>query len=163
MDKKFKIYYVPKFPVNKITIDGRDGWIDIPNHPKNQYRFLDAILEHIDNTNHIDPIRIVIHHENDIQAGPSGTSRLYALTYLKGYTHIPAIVSTSQYFSWFGNDVVEIKTKDQIRRYLLLKPVVCEIENDGKAWWYNQNPNKEQMENTFKVSKETINRILNCI
>ena len=56
----YTAYYIPKFPVNKITSDGRDGWIDIPNHPKNQYGFLEAILEHIDNTNHIDPVRIIL-------------------------------------------------------------------------------------------------------
>lgn len=159
----FNIYYVPNFPVNKITNDGRDGWINMPNHPKNKCGFLEAILEHIDNTNHIDPIRIVIHSEKDIQAGPSGTSRLYALTHIKNYNHIPAIVSSTEYYKWFGENVVKIEEANQIKNYLLLEPVVCQIEQDGKAWWHNQNPNKDQMEKTFNVKKETINRLLNCV
>lgn len=159
----YKAYYVPNFPISKITSDGRDAWIDDPNHIKHQCGFLQSILEHIDNTNHIDPIRIVIHQENDIQAGPAGTSRLYALTHLRHYTHVPAIVSTRKYFDWFGDNVIEIKTKEQIRSYLLLEPVDYAIESDGKVWWHNHNPNKDQLRKTYKVSSETLEKLLNCI
>jgi len=159
----YQAYYVPNFPVNKITDDGRDQWINDPNHIKHQCGFLQPILEHIDNTNHIDPIRIVIHNEKDIQAGPAGTSRLYALTYLRNYTHIPTIVSTTQYYNWFGNDVVKITDKKQIRSYLLLEPVDYTIEPDGKVWWHNQNPNEKQLRETFKVSPETLEKFLKCI
>lgn len=159
----YQAYYVPNFPVNKITDDGRDQWINDPNHIRHQCEFLQAILEHIDNTNYIDPIRIVIHNEKDIQAGPSGTSRLYALTHLRNYTHIPAIVSATQYYDWFGNDVVEITDKEQIRSYLLLEPVDYTIEPDGKVWWHNQNPNEKQLRETFKVSPETLEKFLKCI
>jgi hypothetical protein len=159
----YKSYYIPNFPVNKITVDGRDGWINVPNHPKNKYKFLDAILEHIDNTNHIDPIRIVIHDENQVHVGPSGTSRLYALTHIRNYKYVPAMVSTTKYYDWFGDDIVEIKTKEQIRSYLLLEPVTYELEPDGKIWWHNENPNESQIRKTFKVSNDTIERILKCI
>ncbi len=159
----YQVYYVPNFPVNKITDDGRDQWINDPNHIRHQCGFLQAILEHIDNTNHIDPIRIVIHNEKDIQAGPAGTSRLYALTHLRNHTHIPAIVSATQYYDWFGNDVVEITDKEQIRSYLLLEPVNYTIEPDGKVWWHNQNPNEKQLRETFKVSPETLEKFLKCI
>lgn len=158
----YKTYYVSKFPVSKVTDDGRDGWINMPDHPKSRYRFLDAILEHIDNTNHIDPVKITIHNERQVQVGPAGTSRFHALRHLRGYTHIPAIVSTTQYFDWFG-DVVEITDKEQLRSYFLLEPVDYGIEPDGRAHWHNQNPNEKQMRETFKVSEETINRLLNCI
>ena len=69
----YKAYYVPRFPVSYITDDGRDLWINDPNHIRHQCGFLQAILEHIDNTNHIDPIRIVIPVEGQVQAGPAGT------------------------------------------------------------------------------------------
>lgn len=159
----YKAYYVPNFPVYKITDDGRDGWINDPNHIKHQCGFLQSILEHIDNTNHIDPIRIVIHQENDIQAGPAGTSRLYALTHLRHYTYVPAIVSTTKYFDWFGDNVIEIADKEQIRSYLLLEPAHYTIEPDGKVWWHNHNPNEEQIRKTYKVSQETLEKLLNCI
>ncbi len=159
----YTAYYVPKFPVNKLTDDGRDLWINDPNHPRHQCGFLQAILEHIENTKHIDPVRIVIHSERDIQAGPAGVQRLYALTYLKGCIHVPAVVSTKQYFDWFGEDVVEIKDEKQLRSYFLLEPQSCILEEDGKAWWHNQNPNEKQMRETFKVSEETLNKLLNCI
>jgi hypothetical protein len=159
----YQVYYIPKFPVSYITDDGRDQWINNPNHIRHQCGFLQAILEHIDNTNHIDPIRIVIHSEKDIQAGPAGTSRLYALTHLRGYTHIPAIVSTTQYFDWFGEDVVKITDKEQIRSYLLTEPAHYTLEPDGKAWWHNQNPNEKQMRETYKVSSQTIDKLLQCL
>jgi hypothetical protein len=159
----YQVYYIPKFPVSYITDDGRDQWINNPNHIRHQCGFLQAILEHIDNTNHIDPIRIVIHSEKDIQAGPAGTSRLYALTHLRGYTHIPAIVSTQKYYDWFGNDVVKITDKEQIRSYLLLAPADYTLESDGKSWWHNQNPNEKQMRETYKVSSQTIDKLLQCL
>lgn len=159
----YKSYYVPQFPIHKITDSGMDLWVNDPNHPRHRYGFLEAILEHIDNTNHIDPVRIVIHQENDIQAGPAGVARLYALTHNREYTHIPAIVSTTQYFDWFGESVVEIKDKEQIRSYLLLEPAAYTIEEDGKVWWHNQNPNEKQVRETFKVSPETLERFLKCI
>lgn len=159
----FKSYYVPQFPIRKITDDGRDLWINDPNHPKHRCGVLEAILEHIDNTNHIDPVRIVIHNEREVQAGPSGVQRLYALTYLRGCTHIPAIVSTTRYFDWFGEGVVEIKDKEQIRSYLSLDPVDYGIDDNGSAHWHNQNPNPEQASKTLKVSKETLERFLKCI
>jgi hypothetical protein len=159
----YQVYYIPKFPVSYITDDGRDQWINNLNHIRHQCGFLQAILEHIDNTNHIDPIRIVIHNEKDIQAGPAGTSRLYALTYLRGYTHIPVIISTQRCYDWFGEDVIEIKDNEQLRSYFLLEPADYNIEPDGKAFWHNQNPNEKQMRETYKVSSQTIDKLLKCL
>ena len=159
----YQAYYVPNFPINQITDDGRDQWINNPNHIRHQCGFLQAILEHIDNTNHIDPIRIVIPVEGQVQAGPAGTSRLYALTNLRGYTHIPAIVSTQRCYDWFGEDIVEIKDKEQLRSYFLLEPADYGIELDGKVYWQNQNPNEKQMRETYKVSSQTIDKLLRCI
>lgn len=159
----YKAYYVPRFPINQITDDGRDQWINNPNHIRHQCGFLQAILEHIDNTNHIDPIRIVMPVEGQVQAGPAGTSRLYALTYLRGYTHIPVIISTEKCYDWFGEDVVEIKDKKQLRSYFLLEPADYCIEPDGKVYWQNQNPNEKQMRETYKVSSQTIDKLLKCL
>ena len=159
----YTAYYVPNFPVSKVTADGRDLWINDPYHPRHQCGFLQAILEHIDNTNHIDPVRIVVHQENDIQVGPSGTSRFYALTHLRSHTTVPAIVSTTKYFNWFGEGVVEITDKEQLRSYFLLEPADYGIEPDGKAFWNNHNPNQKQMKETFRVSQETLNRLSSCI
>jgi hypothetical protein len=159
----YNVYYVPNFPICKITDDGRDLWINNPNHIKHQCGFLQSILEHIDNTDHIDPIRITIYSDSQVAAGPSGTSRLYALTYLRKYTHIPAIVSTQKYYDWFGDDVVKIENEEQILSYLSLEPVDYGIDPDGKAHWHNQNPNEKQIRETYKVSQETLNRILMCI
>lgn len=159
----YTTYYVPNFPVSKVTVDGRDGWINIPDHPKNKCGFLEAILEHIDNTNYIDPIRIVVHNEKDIQVGPAGTSRFHALRHLRNYTHVPAIVSTIKHYDWFGKDVVEIQNKEQLRSYFLLEPVDYGLDSNGKAHWHNQNPNEKQMRETFRVSEKTLQRLLNCI
>jgi hypothetical protein len=159
----YTAYYVPNFPVSKVTADGRDLWINDPYHPRHQCGFLQAILEHIDNTNHIDPVRIVVHQENDIQVGPSGTSRFYALTHLRSHKTVPAIVSTTKYFDWFGEGTVQITDKEQLRSYFLLEPADYGIDPDGKAHWNNQNPNQKQMKETFRVSQETLNRLSSCI
>ena len=156
-------YYVPKFPISYITQDGMDGWINIPNHPRHQYGFLDAILEHIDNTGHIDPICVTIHSMREIYAGPAGVARLYALTHKRNYSHIPAIVSTHKYYDWFGEGVEEIKSPEDIRKHFLLEPASYGIDSDGKCNWQNQNPNEKQLRETFKVSPQTLERILNCI
>lgn len=157
---KFSAYYVPNFPISQITDDGVDGWVHIPNHPRNRYRILDAILEHIDNTNYIDPVRITIPLEGQVQAGPQGVCRLFALRHIKGYTHIPAIVSSEKQYDWFGEGVVKITDKEQIRSYLLLEPTEYGIDGDGRAYWVNQNPNEKQLRETFKVSPETMERTL---
>ena len=156
-------YYVPKFPISYITQDGMDSWINIPNHPKNQYRFLDAILEHIDNTGHIDPICVTIHSIREVYAGPSGVVRLYALTHKRNYTHVPTIVSTHKYYDWFGESVKKINDPEDIRKRLLLKPKSYGIDNNGFCYWNNENPNEKQIRETLNVSPQTIERILNCI
>lgn len=156
-------YYVPKFPISYITQDGMDGWIYIPNHPRHQYGFLDAILEHIDNTRHIDPICVTIHSMREVYAGPSGVARLYALTHKRNYSHIPAIVSTHKYYDWFGEEVEEIKSPEDIRKHLLLEPKSYGIDSNGICHWQNQNPNEKQLRETFKVSPQTLERFLNCI
>lgn len=156
-------YYVPKFPISYITQDGMDGWINIPSHPRHQYGFLDAILEHIDNTRHIDPICVTIHSIREVNAGPAGVARLYALTHKRNYTHIPSIVSTHKYYDWFGEGVEEIKSAEDIRKHLLLEPASYGIDSDGKCNWQNQNPNEKQLRETFKVSPQTLERFINCI
>lgn len=159
----YAAYYVPKFPISYITQDGMDAWINIPNHPRHQYGFLDAILEHIDNTGYIDPICITIHSIKEVYAGSAGVARLYALTHKRNYTHIPAIVSTHKYYDWFGEEVEKIKSPKCIRKRLLLEPKSYGIDSNGLCYWNNQNPNEKQIRETFKVSPQTLERFLNCI
>jgi len=156
----FSAYYVPKFPISYITDEGVDQWVFMSEHLRCRYRILDAILEHIDNTNYIDPIRITIPVEGQVQAGPQGVCRMFALRHIRGYTHIPAIVSTEKYYDWFGEGVVKITDKEQIRSYLLLEPAGYGFEENGKAYWINQNPNEKQLRETFKVSPETMERAM---
>tara|TARA_B100001939_G_scaffold226796_1_gene195222 strand:+ start:142 stop:633 length:492 start_codon:yes stop_codon:yes gene_type:complete len=156
----FSAYYVPKFPVSYITQDGVDRWVHMPDHPRSRYRILDAILEHIDNTNYIEPIRITIPAEGQVQAGPAGVCRMYALRHIRGYTHVPVIVSTQKYYDWFGEDVVKLTDKEQIRSYFRLEPMAYGFDENGRAYWINQNPNEKQIRETFKVSPETLERTL---
>lgn len=156
----FNAYFVPQFPIDQITDEGVDLWVYMPDHPRNRYRILDAILEHIDNTNYIDPIRVTIPVEGQVQAGPQGVCRMFALRHIRGYTHVPVIVSTEKYYDWFGEGVVEITDKEQIRSYLLMPPAAYGFEENGKAYWINQNPNEKQLRETFKVSPETMERTL---
>ena len=44
--------------------------------------------------------------------------------------------------------------------YFILEPVNYGFDQDGKAYWTNQNPNEKQLRETFKVSPETLERAL---
>ena len=163
---QYKSFFVPDFPINKITNDGHDGWIDIPNHPRNIYGYLDIILEHIENTNYIEPIKISYHNSTDISCGPNGVSRLYALTHIKKLTTIPAIASINiDHLIDLDNiqDKVEITSAEQLRSYFLLEPASYGIDPNGQVFWQNQNPNPEQASKTLNVSKESLARFLKSI
>jgi len=151
MHKKFKAYYVPNFPIDKITNDGMDPWVYNPNHPKHRYKFLQGILEHIENTGLCEPIRLMIHNINDISAGPCGVARLYAFKHLKRATHIPAIVNSEELYDWFGSDVVEVTSEQEFYDYFLFKPHQVTFEENGSVIWFNQAPDPETARRTMKI------------
>jgi hypothetical protein len=160
-----KAYFVKNFPVNKITQTGEDGWCHKPNHVKNKYGWLDAILELIDNTKTIDPVQIIIHHEKDIKSGPSGANRLFALMTKRQITHVPAIVSTDKLYDWFGDEFEEINTKEDILKYFRPEHLPEEyFLEDGIAFWRTKNVyDPEKIIKNMKVSDETKNRLLKMI
>jgi hypothetical protein len=148
-------YFVPNFPINRITQPGEDGWCHMPNHPRMRYDYLGAILEHMDNSKRIDPIQITIHDENQIHAGPSGVSRLFALTYKRNYTHIPCIVNSNIQYEWFGEDVVSIVSIPQLLSYFDPNYLPKTYSLDNGAYWHNGTWSYEELERTMNVSMET--------
>lgn len=154
-----KAYYVEQFPINRITVTGEDGWCHMPNHPRMRYGYLDAVLEHIDNSNRIDPIQIIIHSENQVHAGPSGVARLFALTHRRNYTYVPAIVSTAQLYSWIENPI-EIRDTNQLLSYFSpdYLPKSYSLDNNG-AFWHNHAPYANDIERSMCVSPETKQRL----
>lgn len=158
---KFRIFYVKEFPIERLTDRGTSGWHAMPNHTRNRYRFEDAILEHIDNT-FCEPIQVLIRDETQIVAGPSGVARLHALIHKRGWTHIPAIVSTLITPDWLDIST-PVTTKEQLRSYYRLEPKDYGFSENGAAYHLNQNPNPEQMRETFVVSQETLERMLNML
>lgn len=161
MDKPFKVYFVKDFPIEKLTDKGGDGFLFDPNHIRNRYGFVDAILEHIDNT-FCEPVQILIRNEREITAGPSGVTRLHALSTKRGWTHIPAIVSTTIEPEWLDTSI-PITSLAQFRSYYRLEPATYGFEEDGRAYHHNQNPNPEQVNETFVVSEATKKRILEML
>lgn len=159
----WKPYFVPQFPIKFITNDGMDGWINDPTHIRHECGFIDTILEHIDNTRYVEPIMITIHSMREVYAGPSGVARLWGLTNRRGYTHIPAIVNTRLPISMFTGAYTPVFNDKQLRNYFLLEPKDWGIDNDGKAYWHNQNPNEEQARATLKVSPERLAKFLKCL
>ena len=151
-----KIYFVPNFPIKYITKPGEDGWCHMPNHPRMRYDYLGAILEHMTNSNRIDPIQITIHSEQEVHAGPSGVSRLFALTYIKEYTSVPCIVSSEIAYEWFGKDVIEIFTISELLNYFdpNYLPKSYSIDNNG-AFWHNGVWSFKELERTLNVSDAT--------
>lgn len=154
-----KAYYIEQFPISKITATGEDGWCHLPNHPRMRYGYLDAVLEHIDNSGRIDPIQILIHNESQVHVGPSGVARLFALTYKRNFTHIPAIVSTSEVYDWMLNPI-EITTTDQLLSYFSpdYLPKSYSLDENG-AFWHNHAPYVDDIERSMKVSTETKQRL----
>lgn len=158
-----KAYYVKQFPIDKITVTGEDGWCYITQHPRMRYGYLDAVLEHIDNSKRIDPVQIIIHDEKQIHAGPSGVARLFALTHIRQYTHVPAIVSSPTIFEWFENPI-EITNLEQFLSYFSQDylPKSYSLDHNG-AFWTNHAAYIEDVERSMKVSTETKNRLKQMI
>jgi hypothetical protein len=154
-----KAYFVRNFPVNKITQTGEDGWCHMPNHPRMRYKYLDAVLEHIDNSNRIDPIQITIHSDTQVSAGPSGVARLFALSRIRNAEYVPAIVNTEKAYDWFV-DYVEITNTDELLSYFSSDylPKSYSIDENG-AFWHNHRPYIEDIEKSMKVSNETKERL----
>lgn len=151
MDKEFKAYYVPHFPIHRVTNEAMDGWIHNPNDQKYRYGFLEGILEHIENTNYCEPVRITIHSNIDIAVGPCGVARFYAFKHIKGATHIPAIVNTRQLEDWFGSGIEEIKTEDEFYSKFLFEPAQVNFEPNGQIIWWNKRPDPETARRTMKI------------
>jgi len=157
-------YFVPNFPVNRITMTGEDGWCHMPNHPRSKYRYLDAVLEHIDNSKRIDPILIIIHDETQVHAGPSGVSRLFALMNIRKYEYVPAIVNSPFKYNWLGEGVEQIRDVPHLLSFFAedYLPKSYSVDKNG-AFWHNGNVYKHDVERSFKVSQETKNRIYQMI
>jgi hypothetical protein len=158
-----KSYYVPEFPISKITMTGEDGWVRIPNHPRMRYGYLDAVLEHIDNSKRIDPIQIIIHDEKQVHAGPSGVARLYALTKMRGYANIPCIVNSKQIYDWFG-PYKEITSVEEFLGYFDPEylPKSYSLDENG-AFWSNHRPYASDVVKSMRVSDETKNKLIKMI
>lgn len=158
MEQNFKVYYVKAFPIDRITQKGYEGWHDMPDHTRHKYRFLDAILEHIDNT-FCEPVQITMRSEADVSAGPSGVARMYALSNIRGWETIPAIVSTLTEPEWLDTSE-PVTSLEQYRSYYRLEPVGIGFEENGRAYHRNQNPNPAQVMATMAVSDETKARLV---
>ena len=101
-------------------------------------------------------IQIIIHDENQVHAGPSGVSRLFALTHKRQYTSIPCIVSSEICYEWFGENVVKIDTTEQLLSYFdpNYLPKSYSLTENG-AFWHNGSWSYEELERTMNVSIET--------
>jgi hypothetical protein len=158
-----KAYFVKNFPVNKITQTGEDGWCHMPSHARMRYRYLDAVLEHIDNSNRIDPIQINIYNDTQVSAGPSGVARLFALMNVRHVEYVPAIVNTEKVYDWF-NEYVEITSIEQFLSYFSddYLPKSYSLDDNG-VFWSNHRPYIEDIEKSMKVSIETKQRLKQMI
>ena len=151
-NKEFTAYYVPEFPIHRVTNEAMDGWIHNLNDQKHRYGFIEGILEHIENTGYCEPVRVVINSENDIAVGPCGLARFYGFKHYKHATHIPAIVNTRKYEDWFGPGVREIKTEQEFYDLFLFKPYQVSFETNGQIIWFNKRPDPETARRTMKIA-----------
>jgi hypothetical protein len=128
-----------------------DGWIHNPNDQKYRYGFLEGILEHIQNTNYCEPVRVVINSEVDIAVGPCGVARFYGFRYLWKADYIPAIVNSEEIKPWFGPGVELVENEEQFYKYFLFKPHQVFFEPNGNVIWFNKRPDPETARRTMKI------------
>lgn len=152
------MYYVNQFPIQCINQNYVSGWHRQPEHVFSRYGFDDMILEHIDNT-FCEPVQVLMHTDQQITAGPSGVMRLYALANKRGWTHIPAIVSTKVTPDWLDTSE-PVETIEQFRSYYRLEPADIGFEENGQAYHRNHNPNPEQAKETLVVRPETLKKFI---
>lgn len=163
---QYNSFFIPNFLVSNIINPGMDDWINDPNHIRHKYGFIDVILEHIENTKYFEPIMIMYHHDKDVSAGPSGVARLYGATHRWDWNYVPAIVVTpipicDTITNIFNKTL--ITTREQLRSYFILEPANYGIEEDGRVYWHNQNPNPKQAIETLNVSPKSLANFLKCI
>lgn len=161
MAEQFNVYYVAAFPIDRLTDTGAEEWYQQSEHLRHQYRFLDAIVEHIDNT-FCEPIQVTMRSDGTAVAGPSGVTRLYALTTLRHWETIPAIVSTTTTPDWLDVST-PVSTVAQFRSYYRLEPAEIGFQPDGRAYHRNHNPHPTQVVATLAVSDDTKQRILTML
>jgi hypothetical protein len=163
--QQFKSFYIKDFPINRIINLGMDDWVLDKSHRRYKYKFLEVILEHIENEQYIEPIKVTYHSKTDTNAGPSGVARLYALYTIKNYTHIPAIVSINENHVSDLDDLekVEILDRKHLRSYFKLEPASFGLDPNGNAYWQNQNPNPKQATATLNVSAKSLENFLKAI
>lgn len=161
MAEQFKAFFVANFPIDRITDSGEEGWYYDRNHLRNQYRFLDAIIEHISNT-FCEPVQITMRCDGSVVAGPSGVTRLYALSTLCGWETIPAIVSTTTKPRWLDTSVPVTSVK-ALRSHYRLEPADIGFASDGRVYHRNYNPNPAQIMTTLEVAPATKQRIVTML
>lgn len=150
-NKEFTAYYVPEFPIDRVTNEAMDAWIHNPNDQKHRYGFIEGILEHIENTGYCEPVRIIVNNENDIAVGPCGLARFYGFKHYKRATHIPAIVNSRTLEPWFGLGVRPITTEQEFYDLFLFKPYQVSFEPNGQIIWWNKRPDPETARRTMKI------------
>jgi hypothetical protein len=152
MDKKYTAYYVPNFPIARVSNLAMDGWVHNPNDQKYRYNFLEGILEHISNTGVCEPVRVIINSDTDIAAGPAGVARMYAYRHILRASHMPVIVNSERLEPWFGEGVEVVRNEEDFYRYFLFKPHTVVFDDSGNVTWWNQRPDPETARRTMKIA-----------
>lgn len=156
------VYYIKNFPIDKIDVDGREGWVDNPNSLKNRYQFLEAIAEHITNCGYCEPIRLV---ESDeiISAGPAGVSRLQSVIKILKWKTIPGLLICRNLPEWcehLDEQPLLMTSKDMIRSFFDREPLRLDFNDIEGYMLYNGAPQPDIAERTMKVSQETKQRMI---
>lgn len=155
----YRIYFVPEFPTNKITSDGREPWVDDPNSLRMRYKYLEAIAEHVQHPRGgCDPIQMKVGHET-VSCGPAGVSRLIAVTRILNWKSVPAILVCRELPKYI-QQATKIKDKEHLLSFFSRKPKKLQINRDGSFDLYNGAPQPKEVLKTFKACPETIQRVV---
>lgn len=158
----FKSYYIKSFPINLLANYAEEQWVHNPNSLRNKYKYLEAIIEDIDNS-FCEPI-LVTKSGNDYIPGPHGVNRLMALIKIKNVNEFPAILNTPDPISIFS-EVQQITTLQELQKYYkreLSDPNVASVIFGANGIEINSwnSFSVQEIAKTFKASQETKNRII---
>jgi len=131
------LIFTKELSVEKIDVYGEEGWVNIPNHVRNKYKFLEAIAESIQITG-CDPIKVTVSNQGLLVAGPSGVNRLQAVIKVLKWTAVPALICCEKVPA-FIDDYEVVASDEQLRSYFSRRPKRLKLvrSESGKVLSYD--------------------------
>jgi len=153
-----RIFHCPAFPVDQVTNDGHELWIEMPDTWRYKLDFLGALVENISRVG-CDPVR-AYENPDGVVLGCSGINRFQAVKVL-GWKTFPVLffASSRDVPAKYTDDIVEM-TPEQAR--LLIRNRTCTSVVEGNGYSYASHFEPIDFLLNFDASRETQERMFAC-